>query len=79
VTLAINRSFPLPLEGNHIDFRAEAFNALRWPVGARVFRFDCRYRTPALGFKIPVLLHVSCFAIPHRNCRFGRLAEAFKT
>jgi len=31
VTLAINRSFPLPLEGNHIDFRAEAFNALNHP------------------------------------------------
>ena len=28
LTLAINRSFPLPLEGHHIDFRAESFNAL---------------------------------------------------
>lgn len=35
LTLAINRSFPLPLEGHHLDFRAEAFNALNEPqVGA---------------------------------------------
>lgn len=31
LTLAINRSFPLPIEGNHLDFRAEAFNALNNP------------------------------------------------
>jgi hypothetical protein len=42
----------------------------RWRVGARVFRFDCRYRPPALGFKISVL-HVAVFLpvfLPGSGC-----------
>jgi outer membrane receptor protein involved in Fe transport len=31
LTLAINRSFPTPFEGQHLDFRVEAFNALNTP------------------------------------------------
>jgi hypothetical protein len=31
LTLAINRSFPMPFEGQHLDFRVEAFNALNTP------------------------------------------------
>ena len=31
VTLAIKRSFPLPFEQQHLDFRIEAFNALNQP------------------------------------------------
>ena len=31
LTLAINRSFPMPFEGQHLDFRLEAFNALNHP------------------------------------------------
>jgi outer membrane receptor protein involved in Fe transport len=31
LTLAINRSFPMPFEGQHLDFRVEAFNALNHP------------------------------------------------
>lgn len=27
LTLAINRSFPMPVEGQHLDFRVEACNA----------------------------------------------------
>jgi hypothetical protein len=31
LTLAVNRSFPMPWEGQHLDFRVEAFNALNHP------------------------------------------------
>lgn len=31
LTLAVNRSFPTPWEGQHLDFRVEAFNALNHP------------------------------------------------
>jgi hypothetical protein len=31
VTLSLNRSFPLPFEGQHLDFRIEAFNILNDP------------------------------------------------
>jgi hypothetical protein len=48
----------------------------RWRVGARVFCFDCRYRPPALGFKISVLLHVSCFAVPALELSFRVTGES---
>jgi hypothetical protein len=48
----------------------------RWRVGARVFRSDYRYRPPALGFKISVLLHVSCFAVPALDLSFRAAGES---
>jgi hypothetical protein len=31
LTLAVTRSFPTPFEGQHLDFRVEAFDALNHP------------------------------------------------
>ncbi len=31
LTLALTRTFPMPVEGQHLEFRAEAFNALNHP------------------------------------------------